>query len=148
MKDDLDYFVVESYQQEKDDETRFFLHALQWPEVVFPVEIFTAGEMRQPAILHAQMERFGYSAVAPASGERWRWRLEGTEFSARWAYIKTTTLALALGRSAAVGAKIRARAVARLSPTDPRGTPTDPDGLFGVSREIPLSGDGLARVNP
>lgn len=92
------------------------LDAIEWPMVVFPSELFTASEMRKPELLHGAMEKLGYAAVAPIDGKRWRWHAAGTEFSARWAYVRDGFLGLHALRPTVVAEAINERGERRPTP--------------------------------
>lgn len=111
------------------------LERLGNPAVVFPGEVFNAGQLRQPAACHAAMLALGYRAVAPRHGTRWRWYAGGSEFAARWAYLSATT-------TTDIGAAIDARGAAKVG--RPSSVRVGRLGL-GVGRLGPAS-DGRGNV--
>lgn len=121
MKDDFDFTLCQPELQSEPVGVLQALYELGNPQVVFPGEIFSAGEMRQPATLHAVMRRLGYVTVMPKDGTRWRWHQNRSEFSARWAYVNGEFLDKNTNRLEVVGAEIQARALVRLTPTDSVG---------------------------
>ena len=111
---DLTDFVVWPDEPAATEDAQRRLDALQSPPVVFPGEMFSAGQLRQPEKLHAVMRRLGYITVQPRDGGRWRWYKDGEEFAARWAYISEKLAQAGAENPAAIGSFIDARANANL----------------------------------
>lgn len=113
MKDALD-FVVWPDDPELLEFATQALKIKQGPSILFPADMFSAGQMRQPEKLHAVMRKLGYITVTPRDGGRWRWFGAGAEFTARWVYVSEQIAVIAVSDPEEFGAKIDALGAAKV----------------------------------